>query len=193
MILLVLTHYNTLWLYYCILNHIISIISIISFIVYVLYVILCLLYPLYFGSCPGRWSWQLCSWRGCHAPSALTNTSCIAGSCAALSIAAFLATSIASACNGAASSSVNSKYCLWPSCHMWMSHMTFSLFCLISLQGFCSSFTLIDSKASIFPSYPQTEVILMCTEHFWMIRYIHISNSEDKYVYCVYITYWYIL
>ena len=36
--------------------------------------------------------------------------------------------------------------------------MTFSLFCLTSLQGFCSSFTLIDLKASISPSYPQTEV-----------------------------------
>jgi hypothetical protein len=35
--------------------------------------------------------------------------------------------------------------------------MTFSLFCLTSLQGFCLSFTLIDLKASISPSYPQTE------------------------------------
>jgi hypothetical protein len=68
-------------------------------------------------------------------------------------------------------------------------HVTFSLFCLISLQGFCSSFTLIDLKALIFPSYPHIEVILMCTEHFWMIRYINMSNSEHKYVYCVYIRY----
>ena len=55
--------------------------------------------------------------------------------------------------------------------------MTFSLFCLTSLQGFCSSFTLIDLKASISPSYPQTEVILMCKEPFWMIRYMNMSCS----------------
>ncbi len=58
--------------------------------------------------------------------------------------------------------------------------LKFSLFCLTSLRGFCSSFTLIDLKASISPSYPQTEVILMCTEHFWMIRYINISYSEVR-------------
>ena len=56
--------------------------------------------------------------------------------------------------------------------------MKFSLFCLTSLQGFCSSFTLIDLKASIFPSYRQIEVILMFTEHFWMIRYKAMSYSE---------------
>jgi hypothetical protein len=60
--------------------------------------------------------------------------------------------------------------------------MTFSLFCLTSLQGFCSNFTLIDLKASISPSYLQTEVILMCTEHFWMIRYMNMSYSEHLYV-----------
>jgi hypothetical protein len=36
----------------------------------------------------------------------------------------------------------------------------FFLFCLTSLRGFFSSFTLINSTASISPSYPQTEVIL---------------------------------
>ena len=56
------------------------------------------------------------------------------------------------------------------------------LFCLTSLQGFCSSFTLIDLKASISPSYPQTEVILMCTEPFWMIRYMNMSCSAHWYV-----------
>ena len=60
--------------------------------------------------------------------------------------------------------------------------MTFSLFCLTSLQGFCSSFTLIDLKASISPSYPQTEVILMCKEPFWMIRYMNMSCSAHWYV-----------
>ena len=83
---------------------------------------LCTLYHLYhtfyFGSCPGRCSWQSHSWRGWDAPSALTNTAWIARSCAALSIAAFLCSSLSSsnapACNGAASSGVNSKYCLWP-------------------------------------------------------------------------------
>ncbi len=59
--------------------------------------------------------------------------------------------------------------------------MTFSLFCLTSLQGFCSSFTLIDLKASISHSYPQTEVISMCTEHYWMIRYMNMSYSEHLY------------
>ena len=49
---------------------------------------------------------------------------------------------------------------------------------LRSLQGFCSSFTLIALKASISPSYPQTEVILMCMEHCWMIRYMNTSYSE---------------
>ena len=56
--------------------------------------------------------------------------------------------------------------------------MKFSLFCQTSLQGFCSSFTLIALKASISPSYPQTEVILMCMEHCWMIRYMNTSYSE---------------
>ena len=56
------------------------------------------------------------------------------------------------------------------------------LFCLTSLQGFCSSFTLIDLKASISPSYPQTEVILMCKEPFWMIRYMNMSCSAHWYV-----------
>lgn len=70
---------------------------------------------IYIGSCPGRWSCQSHSWRGWHAPSALTNTSWIARPCGALSVAAFLSSSSnASACNGAASSRVNSKYCLWP-------------------------------------------------------------------------------
>ena len=55
--------------------------------------------------------------------------------------------------------------------------MTFSLFCLTSLQGFCLSFMLIDLKASTFPSYQQTGVILMCTEHFRIIRYINMSYS----------------
>ena len=49
--------------------------------------------------------------------------------------------------------------------------MTFSQFCLTNLQGFCLSFMLIDLKASTFRTYPQTEVTLMCTEHFLMIRY----------------------
>ncbi len=63
--------------------------------------------------------------------------------------------------------------------------MKFSLFCMTSLQGFCSSFTLIDLKASISPSYPQTEVILMCTEHFWMIRYMNMSYSEHFKLYVI--------
>jgi len=33
-------------------------------------------------------------------------------------------------------------------------HMTFSLFCPTSLRGFCSSFTVIDLKASIIPVLP---------------------------------------
>jgi hypothetical protein len=53
--------------------------------------------------------------------------------------------------------------------------MKFSLFCPTSLRGFCSSFTVIDLKASISRSYPQTEVGLMCTELFWMIRYFNMS------------------
>ncbi len=60
--------------------------------------------------------------------------------------------------------------------------MKISLFCLTSLQGSCSSFTLIDLKVSISPSYPQTDVILMCTEHFWMIRFMNLSYSENSYV-----------
>ena len=56
-------------------------------------------------------------------------------------------------------------------------HMKFCLFFLTSSRGFCSSFTLIDFKDSISPSYPQTEVILMCTEHCWMIRYMNMSYS----------------
>jgi hypothetical protein len=57
-------------------------------------------------------------------------------------------------------------------------HMKFSLLCPTSLLGFCSSFTVIDLKASISRSYPQTEVGLMCTELFWMIRYFDMSYSE---------------
>ena len=77
--------------------------------------------------------------------------------------------------------------------------MTFSLFCLTSLQGFCLSFMLIYLKASTFPSYQQTEVILMCTEHFWMIRYINMTYSEQwtlilwlswKYTYFIYYIYY---
>ena len=45
-------------------------------------------------------------------------------------------------------------------------HMIFFLFCPTSLLGFCSSFTVIDLKASISRSYPQTEVGLMCMELF---------------------------
>jgi hypothetical protein len=43
-------------------------------------------------------------------------------------------------------------------------------------------FTLIALKTSISPSYPQTEVILMCMEHCWMIRYMNTSYSEHWYV-----------
>jgi hypothetical protein len=46
-----------------------------------------------------------------------------------------------------------------------------SQFCLTNLLGFCLNFTHIALKASIFRNYPQTEVTLMCTEHFLMIRY----------------------
>ena len=37
------------------------------------------------------------------------------------------------------------------------------------------SFTVIVLKASISPSYPQTEVILMCTEPLRMNRYVNVS------------------
>ena len=47
----------------------------------------------------------------------------------------------------------------------------FSQFCLTNLLGFCSNITHIALKASIFRRCPQTEVTLMCTEHFLMIRY----------------------
>ena len=47
----------------------------------------------------------------------------------------------------------------------------FSQFCLTNLLGFCLNITHIAFKASIFRNYPQTEVTLMCTEHFLMIRY----------------------
>ena len=47
----------------------------------------------------------------------------------------------------------------------------FCQFCLTNLLGFCSNITHIALKASIFRNYPQTEVTLMCTEHFLMIRY----------------------
>jgi hypothetical protein len=57
-------------------------------------------------------------------------------------------------------------------------HMKFSLFCPTGLRGFCSSFTVIDLKASISRSYSQTEVSLMCTELFWMIRYFNMSYFE---------------
>ena len=68
------------------------------------------------------------------------------------------------------------------------SNMIFSLFCPTSLRGFCSSFTVIDLKASISPSCPQTEVISMCTGHLRMIRYMNMSYSEHWYVYYSYNT-----
>jgi hypothetical protein len=39
------------------------------------------------------------------------------------------------------------------------------------------SFTVIDLKASISPSCPQTEVISMYTGHLRMTRYMNMSNS----------------
>jgi hypothetical protein len=47
----------------------------------------------------------------------------------------------------------------------------FSQFCLTNLLGFCLNITHIALKASIFRNCPQTEVTLMCTERFLMIRY----------------------
>ena len=35
----------------------------------------------------------------------------------------------------------------------------------------------ITPPTPLSPSYPQTEVILMCMEHFWMIRYMNMSYS----------------
>ena len=47
----------------------------------------------------------------------------------------------------------------------------FSQFCLTNLLGFCLNITHIALKASIVRDCPQTEVTLMCTGHFLMIRY----------------------
>ena len=47
----------------------------------------------------------------------------------------------------------------------------FSQYSLTNLLGFCLNITHIALKASIFRNCPQTEVTLMCTEHFLMIRY----------------------
>ena len=47
----------------------------------------------------------------------------------------------------------------------------FCQFCLTNLLGFCLNITHIALKALIFRNCPQTEVTLMCTEHFLMIRY----------------------
>ncbi len=47
----------------------------------------------------------------------------------------------------------------------------FSQFCLTTLLGFCLNITHIALKALIFRNYPQTEVTLMCTELFLIIRY----------------------
>ena len=47
----------------------------------------------------------------------------------------------------------------------------FSQFCLTNLLGFCLNITHIALKASIFRNYKHTEVNLMCTELFLMIRY----------------------
>jgi hypothetical protein len=44
-------------------------------------------------------------------------------------------------------------------------------YCLTNLLGFCLNITHIALRASIFRNCPQTEVTLMCTEHFLMIRY----------------------
>ncbi len=47
----------------------------------------------------------------------------------------------------------------------------FCQFCLINLLGFCLNITHIALRAWTFRNCPQTEVTLMCTEHFLMIRY----------------------
>ena len=67
---------------------------------------------LIYGSCSRRWS-LTDFWRGRATASSLTNSSNAAGPSSALSIAA---SSNPSACHGAASSSVHSKYCQW---HSW--------------------------------------------------------------------------
>ena len=68
---------------------------------------------LIYGSCSRRWSWTD-FWRGRATASSLTNTSNAAGQwpSSAFSIAT---SSHPSACHGAASSSVHTKYCQWHS------------------------------------------------------------------------------
>ena len=66
---------------------------------------------------------------------------------------------------------------------MWFWQQLFPTRTVTKLLGFCLNITHIALKAWIFRYYPQTEVTLMCTEHFLMIRYKQkLSYSAVYYV-----------
>ena len=51
--------------------------------------------------------------------------------------------------------------------------------CLINLQGFCLSFTLVDLKVWIYLYYPTTGAILMCTELLRTTRWNNLNAQNE--------------
>jgi hypothetical protein len=65
-------------------------------------------------------------------------------------------------------------------------HLSY-IFRQLSLTMIMSIAILSPDGDEMQPPHSQTPPasILMCTEHFWMIRYMNMSFSDHKYVYCV--------